>query len=167
GGQLDLFTGAQVSGGVVFGTGGTLLIGGSTIPANLVISNFAIGDVIDLASIAFSSSGTTSTSGNVLTISEGRQTHNLSFSTNLSGAHFTLAPDGGLGTDITLGIPVSSGQTVSITSGQTSGGLVVLSGGTVDVFSGGVASATTINKGGLVAVFSSGTVVNTTVSSGG
>jgi autotransporter passenger strand-loop-strand repeat protein len=57
GGELTLSAGAVVSGGVVFaGAAGSMNIveiGGSSIPAGLVLSNFTSGDVVDLASIAF------------------------------------------------------------------------------------------------------------------
>src|SRR5262249_48587182 len=68
GGEMTLSSGAVVSGGVVFaGSAGSVNIlqfSGSTIPAGLVLSHFVSGDVIDLASIAFDSGGTTSISGN-------------------------------------------------------------------------------------------------------
>ena len=64
GGELTLAAGALVSGGVVFagssGSVNTLQIGGTAIPGGLVLSGFTLGDVIDLASIAFDSSATLS-----------------------------------------------------------------------------------------------------------
>jgi hypothetical protein len=73
GGLLVLSSGATGA-GVMFANPTTLQIGGTSIPSGLVISGFAVGDVIDLTSIAFSSSGTTSVAGSVLTISEGGKT---------------------------------------------------------------------------------------------
>src|SRR5439155_225243 len=78
---------------------------------------------------------------------------------------------------------VSSGQTLTISSGQTDTGDVVLSSGAIlvygaavstqvmswgqqDVYSGGVAVSTTINNGGAQYIFSGGTASNTTINSG-
>jgi autotransporter passenger strand-loop-strand repeat protein len=110
-------------------------------------------------------------SGNVLDIVEGGSTYvlNLDPSQNLSGTQFVLSSDGVSGTDITLAniVSVTSGQTLTISSGQASAGVFVLSGGSLDVLSGGTAVGTTVNSGGTETVLSGGTASNTTVSSGG
>ena len=49
--------------GVLFANPGTLQIGGKAITSGLIVSGFAFGDVIDLASVAFSPSGTTRAGG--------------------------------------------------------------------------------------------------------
>ena len=59
---------------------------------------------------------------------------------------------------------VASGQTLNVTSGQTSTGVIVGSGGTLDVFFGGKASSTV--DSGFVNV-SGGRAISTTVVSGG
>jgi autotransporter passenger strand-loop-strand repeat protein len=56
---------------------------------------------------------------------------------------------------------------LTISSGQTSGGVLVLSGGTLDILSGGTAVGTTVDSGGSEIVSSGGTASNTTVSGGG
>jgi autotransporter passenger strand-loop-strand repeat protein len=58
---------------------------------------------------------------------------------------------------------IGNGQTLNVSSSQTSSGVVVLSGGTVNVLSGGTVSNTVDD--GVVNV--SGTAISTTVSSGG
>jgi autotransporter passenger strand-loop-strand repeat protein len=62
---------------------------------------------------------------------------------------------------------VSSGQTLTISAGQTSTGIVVQSGGSLDVLSGGMASGTVVSSGGAETVFSGGVGSGTVVSSGG
>ena len=62
---------------------------------------------------------------------------------------------------------VTSGQTLSVTSGQTSSGVIVLGGGIVDVLSGGTARGTIVSSGGIEIISSGGIVSNTTVLSGG
>jgi autotransporter passenger strand-loop-strand repeat protein len=171
GGLMVLAVGAVVSGGVAFVGSGMSEIVGSVMPS-ATISGFAIGDIIDLASIASGSGGSAVlTSGNVLDVTEGGSTYvfNLDPSKNYSGTRFVLSSDGISGTDITLTnlVSVTSGQTLTISSGQTSGGVVVLSGGTLDILSGGTAVGTTVNSGGSEIVSSGGTASNTKVSSGG
>ena len=64
-------------------------------------------------------------------------------------------------TTIVEAIPVSSGQTVTISAGQTSGGLGVQGGGVVTVQSGGAAIDMVIGSGGIAVVF--GAVSGTTI----
>jgi autotransporter passenger strand-loop-strand repeat protein len=61
---------------------------------------------------------------------------------------------------------VMSGQTLTVSSGQTSNGLIVLGGGMLDVVSGGTIS-NTIDSGGVDNVSSGGLATGTTVSSSG
>jgi hypothetical protein len=83
------------------------------------------------------------TPGNWITIAEldGLAAGNT-VSAILDGVHFLT---------ISVGVPaplvVSSGQTVSVTSGQTLSGATVLSGGTVDVFDGGTLTGAIANGG--------------------
>ena len=62
---------------------------------------------------------------------------------------------------------VMSGQTLTVSSGQTSDGIVVQSGGILDVVSGGSTVSATIFSGGNEWVSSGGTVSSTTISGGG
>jgi hypothetical protein len=98
-----------VSGGIAFAGSVTLEIVGSAMPS-ATISGFAIGDIIDLASVASGSGGSVVlTSGNVLDVVEGGSTYvlNLNPSQNFSGTQFVLSSDGISGTDITLANVVS------------------------------------------------------------
>jgi autotransporter passenger strand-loop-strand repeat protein len=171
-GILTLAAGAVVSGGVVFaGSAGhqnLLQIGGSAIPAGLVLSNFALGDVVDLTSVTFSSTGSITTSGSSLTISENGSSYVLAFNSAVSAAAFRLTSDGNGDTELIGANPniVSSGQTRSITSGQVGSGIAVLSGGTLDVLSGGTSLIGTIFSGGSE-VLSAGTDSGATVGFGG
>jgi autotransporter passenger strand-loop-strand repeat protein len=90
-----------------------------------------------------------------------------------------------LGYDVAVPQTVGSGQTLTISAGQTSTGIVVLNGGTLNVLSGGIvintldrggtenissggaASGTAIFSGGSANVFSGGTATATTVNNGG
>jgi autotransporter passenger strand-loop-strand repeat protein len=173
GGTEVLSAGAIVSSGIVFGSGGTLQIGGTTMPTT-AIGGFASGDSIDLAGIGFASGGSaTLLSGNVLQINENGQTYDLNFDStqNFAGEQFTLSSDGASGTNVSLSLQpqtttVSSGQTLNVSAGQTSNGIIVLSGGTLNVLSGGTASGT-VDSGGSDNVSSGGTAIGTTVSGGG
>jgi autotransporter passenger strand-loop-strand repeat protein len=80
-------------------------------------------------------------------------------------------------------VTVSSGQTLEVSSGQTSNGIIVLSGGTLQVDFGGTAlgtvdsggtdnvygsaNGTIVSSGGTETVESGGTAIDTVVSSGG
>jgi autotransporter passenger strand-loop-strand repeat protein len=59
---------------------------------------------------------------------------------------------------------VNSGQTLTVLSGKTSGGVLVLSGGTINILSGGTGINNTINKGGTDKV--AGTDKNATLNGG-
>ena len=59
-----------------------------------MLSGFAPGDIVDLASIAFESSGTATLSGTTLTVVESGQTYALQFDSTVSGDIFKLVTDG-------------------------------------------------------------------------
>ena len=133
GGTLVLSAGVLLNGGVSVPADGTLVIGGTAVPAHLLIGGFGAGDKIDLAAIAFDSgAGTALASGtNVLEVIESGSTYFISFGSDISADTFLLAPDGGGGTVVTLNdaLAVGSGQTLTVSSGETSTGVDVLSGG--------------------------------------
>ncbi len=106
GGTLELAAGGVVSGGIDFTatSGGTLKIDTTALPTN-TISSFAPGDTIDLAAIAFDSTGSaTLLAGNVLQVSEGGKTYtlNLDPGENFTADAFTLGADAGSGTRVTV-----------------------------------------------------------------
>ena len=87
-------------------------------------------------------------------------------SQNYSGTQFVLTSDANSGSDVTLsvGVFVSSGHPLIVTSGQTSDGVTVLSSGTMSVQSGGIADRTVISAGGTVNDY--GLTTGTTVDGG-
>jgi autotransporter passenger strand-loop-strand repeat protein len=89
-------------GAITFGgTGGTLQIDEGYLDF-AVIGGFAVGDKIDLVSVAYDNTGSaTLLSGGVLEIVEGGQTYDLQFTPDVSSS-FTLSNDGSGGTDVTL-----------------------------------------------------------------
>jgi hypothetical protein len=118
--QLD----STGSGGIVFQSNGReeLTISGTTMPTSL-ISGFASGDIIDLASIPFDSIGGVTlfdSSAHVLDIFEGQgQNYQLDFAASqklnsTATDDFTLSPDGKGGTDLTFATNWS-GSTPSLT----------------------------------------------------
>ncbi len=135
--------------GAVFGsTSGTLDLGQ---PQGLsgTISGWQVGDVIDFVSTSVTSAGI---SGSTLTVTvSGGSAFTYQLAGQEANTSAGVKSDGAGGTDVTLVTSVttivSSGQTLKVSSGQTSNGIVVLSGGTVDVLSGGVASGTIVSSG--------------------
>jgi autotransporter passenger strand-loop-strand repeat protein/probable HAF family extracellular repeat protein len=99
GGKLELMIGASAGiGPIAFaGSGGTLQIDGSAMPANTILG-FAPGDTIDLTGIGTAPNATVGP-GNVLAV-QG-VTLNLDPSLDYSHEDFATAPDGTGGTDIT------------------------------------------------------------------
>jgi hypothetical protein len=75
-----------------------------------VLSNFTSGDVVDLASVAFDSSGTATLSGSTLTIVESGQSYTLQFDSTVSGDTFRLVSDGVSGSDVVLSGATLTGQ---------------------------------------------------------
>jgi autotransporter passenger strand-loop-strand repeat protein len=133
GGTLELTNGGSAGGAITFaGSGGVLKIDGTTMPTN-VISGFATGDKLDLAGVAYSSTGTvTLTSGNVLKIVEGGTTYNLQLnpSQNYSEDAFALSSDGAGDTDVTVSVP-SGAETTEPPHLTVSGSLSVHPGGSI------------------------------------
>ena len=186
-----MFTGSQVveSGGTASGTtisggteyvssGGTALgaVFGSTSgtldleqPQGLsgTISGWQVGDVIDFVSTSVTSA---SISGSTLTVTvSGGSAFTYQLAGQEANTGANVQSDGAGGTDVTLVTEtpiVSSGQTLKVSSGQTSNGIVVLSGGTVDVLSGGVASGTVVSSGGTEIVSAGGTDDGAQISGG-
>ena len=127
-----------------------------------VISGFASGDTIDLTGISTSEiTGVSLGAGNVLQIAtndHGTLNLQLAASDTFNG-QFISAADGA-GTDIFF----ANNSDITVTSGQTSNGLVISAGQTLTVLSGGTTSGT-ILSGGTENVF--GTEQSATVSNGG
>jgi autotransporter passenger strand-loop-strand repeat protein len=153
GGTVVLESGAVVSGGIAFAGSGTLDIFGSTMPT-VTISGFSAGDVIDLASIASVGGSAALGSGNVLDVVEGGSTYvlHLDPSQSYSSTQFVLSADGNSGTEVTVTNPIlvtaSSGHTLTVSSGQTSNGVLVLKGGALDIRSGGTVDGAIVDSGG-------------------
>ena len=163
-------SGTTLSGGTEYvSAGGTALgaIFGSTSgtldleqPQGLsgTISGWQVGDVIDFVSTSVTSAGISGSTLTVTVSGGSAFTYQLAGQEANTGAN--VQSDGAGGTDVTLVTEtpiVSSGQTLKVSSGQTSNGIVVLSGGTVDVLSGGVASGTVVSSGGTEIVSAGGT----------
>jgi autotransporter passenger strand-loop-strand repeat protein len=135
-----------------------------------VVTGFTSGDDIDFRAIAFS--------GSVLSWNQG------------TGSGTLTVSNGGSSADITLAGNYVGGQTLSVTNGQTSVGLIVQGGaspqfasandnaggtdvtfspvfGTVFVTAGGVVSNTIVSSGGQLRINPSGAASGTRVFSGG
>lgn len=159
---------------ILAGFGNTLQIDGATsasMPTN-TISGLAPGDVIDLAGVGFSPSGSVVlTPGHVLQITENGTTYSLQLNSSISS--FQLAPDANVGTDIFIG-PVTSISTGHSSAGAvaagsfqdvygSANGTVISAGGSQFVYAGGVASGVTIGAfTGFQGIFSGGIASRTT-----
>ena len=119
--------GAQIvgDGGGFFGApgtaGGTLQIGSTAMPTN-VISGLAIGDVIDLLGVTFSSGGSaTLMSGNVLKVVDGGKAYQLHLDPKqvLTADAFTLSADSATGTKIIVSPNLAPPVVLSATSPQS------------------------------------------------
>ena len=177
GGVLELGVGGSAgSGAIIFaGSGGFLQVDDTTMPTN-VISGFAPGDSIFLAGVQdVEFGGLTLLPGNVLQLILRAQSYDFQFdpAQNFTGQQFSISNFGQLfafETLITLSgsaaTMVSSGETLKVSSGQTSNGVIVLSGGTLEVLSGGTASGTVVSSGGTLEELSGSLVSGTTLSSG-
>lgn len=176
GGMLRLDAGGSLSGAIDFFGSGTLVIGGNSMPTN-VISGFSLGDTIDLAGVAFESGAAAMTSGNTLQIIEDDSIFDLQFDISTQIVSFILVPDGQGFTDVVIGHPtnVPQNQTVNdqtVASGyvQTvygvASGTAVNGGGIEYVNSGGDAAATVLASGGVQNVLFGGAVTDTTFSGG-
>jgi hypothetical protein len=131
GATLELSNTAPVAAPIYFqGSPATLKLDAATMPTNVIVG-FAPGDTIDLAGVAFSSTGTvTLASGNVLQIVEGGSTYNLHLNTsqNYSEDSFALSSDGTSGTDITVSVPLETTEAPHL---AVSGSLSVHPGGSI------------------------------------
>jgi len=86
----------------------------------------------------------------VLDVIEGGSTYMLTLdpSKNYSGTQFVLTPDGSGGVDVTINvISVTSGQTLTVSSGHVSNSVLVASGGILNILSGGTVISATVNSG--------------------
>jgi autotransporter passenger strand-loop-strand repeat protein len=171
GGTLEVTSAGAAAGRPIdFADAGAILrIDGTTMP-NDVISGFSPNEAIDLSGVSFDSSGSaTQLSGNVLQVVENSQTYDLNLdpAQSFTGQRFLFSADGGSGTDIAVTSPVvSSGQVLSVSSGQTGDGIVVLGGGTLDVLSGATESGATVSSGGALDVFDGGTLAGNVANDG-
>ena len=159
-------SGGAALGATFGGTAGTLDL---EQPQGLsgTISGWQVGDVIDFVSTSVTSAGISGSTLTVTVSGGSAFTYQLAGQEANTGAN--VQSDGAGGTDVTLVTEtpiVSSGQTLKVSSGQTSNGIVVLSGGTVDVLSGGVASGTVVSSGGTEIVSAGGTDDGTQISGG-
>jgi autotransporter-associated beta strand protein/autotransporter passenger strand-loop-strand repeat protein len=173
GGTLELASAGAAGGAAIdFAGAATLLALGPGAPAN-TISGFYSNDGIDLVGVPFSGASSAAVSGDTVTVTEGGVVEALTIAGS-GASQFTLQPDGAGGTLLTDNLTqlvVTSGQTLTISAGQTGSGILVQSGGTLDVASGGTAvSATVQGAENLLGTDSGGTVGSggsLTVSAGG
>jgi hypothetical protein len=106
-----------------------LTIQGATMPVT-PINHFAVSDTIDLASVAYTGSGTAdfSSATDVLTVTEGGSAFQLTLGGN-TGDTFTLAADNGSGTFVTISSLVTTGGVPCFAAGTmilTDGGEIVV-----------------------------------------
>ena len=148
--------------------GGVLALGDPVDDAG-TISGFGLFDTIDLTNVAFDPAGSTSLQGgNSLEVIENSTGYNIQLDPTQSflGESFVLSDDGNGGTDITLEQTAIT-TFVTISAGQTVGGLTVGAGGEIDVLSGGTTLNITVSSGGNEVVESGGVISGATVDDGG
>lgn len=120
-GTISLSAGAIDTTPIAFvSSGGTLTWGGAvTLGARLV--GFAPGDTIDLTALTYSSGGSATLSGLLLSVKEGAFTDHIAFAsgTDLSGTTFELGSSALGGTVLTL---VSSGGSLGLMPPHAGGG---------------------------------------------
>jgi autotransporter passenger strand-loop-strand repeat protein len=177
GGKEELAAGAVASGAITFaGTGGTLKIDGTVMPAN-VVSGFVEGDTFDLAGVAFRSGGTVQVvSGHVLQVVENATTYNLQLDSSVSYATdaFRLTSDGSGGTDVIIHGPALSNIATSASYTEEGGAITLATSGTItDQDSTTLVGATVAITGGtfandadVLAATTSGTSITASYSSG-
>ena len=170
GGTLELAAGAATGGAITFGpvSGGTLIVDDTNLPA-ATITNFGVGDVIDLNGISYDPAGSTSIlSGNTLQIIESGNTYDLQLdpSQDFLSQSFTLTADAsGNGTDITeVQAPVEASATIIPL--QYVNGAVVASGGAVEIQPAGALDGATASAGGLITVAAGGRLINGLINGG-
>jgi autotransporter passenger strand-loop-strand repeat protein len=180
GGTLELASGIADTGGTItFAANdagkGTLLIDGTSMPANPIADFGGVGgfaETIDLTGVGNFVSGVSAsfvpvssgaTSGSLRIVEDG-QTYVLNLIDVTPGLVVSAGPDSGSGTLITVG-----GSIVSVTSSNETFGFnfVVSSGTSYEVMSGGTAGNTVVSSGGGMYVYSTAEGSGTTISSGG
>ena len=110
------------------GSGGTLQIDSTTMPAGTIIG-LAAGDKIDLKGVAFNTDGGTTLTGNVLHIVEGSASYDLQTAGDLNGNFFEATNDGSGGTLLTLiKVPSFTVQTASPGTGDYTNSIVATEG---------------------------------------
>ena len=166
---LELTSATAVGDGpIIFGSnGGLLRIDGTTMPAN-TISDFGVGDIIDLAGVSFDSNGSATGGRGSLLISENGSSYFLQLDQNIdyTGGTFSLLSGPNSATYIVSGTAPVIGST-SVGFGQSVSDAQVLNGGVVNVFSGGMTSGLSIYGGGNENVSSGGVDTSATVNDGG
>jgi autotransporter passenger strand-loop-strand repeat protein len=148
--------------------GGVLALGDPADDAGTV-TGFGLFDTIDLTNVAFDPTGTASLqAGNGLGIIENSTGYNIQLDPSQSflGESFVLSDDGNGGTDITLE-QTAIITLLTISAGETAGGLTVGAGGEIDVLSGGTTVNITVGSGGNEVVESGGVISGATVEDGG
>jgi hypothetical protein len=110
GGTMEVVSGGSAGSSVTFEGGGTLQIDGPNAPGSTLLSgttvqDFALGDTIDLAGIAYNSANTAIVNGSdQLQLLAGGQTYYLQLTADNAGDILHLAPDSlnPTGTDVTM-----------------------------------------------------------------
>jgi autotransporter passenger strand-loop-strand repeat protein len=134
-----------------------------------VIAGFGSGSVIDEHAIGAGATLSTVISGGstVATITSAGTTETLLFAGSVTS--LGLVADGTGGVEIVYGSGgstiASTGNVVTVSSGQTSSGQIVSSGGSLNVAAGGTVQSTTILSGGTA--FNAGVDSATVISAGG
>ena len=138
-GTLTVTDGADVTGSVVFGGGGSFVISNTAMPF-ATLSNFTSTNTLDLASVPFSSAGTTNFADGSLIITEDGQNYVLQFSGAFRHDTFGIAADPAGGTLVTVmdpppclvaGTRIATPQGVVAVERLSVGDLVLTAGGGV------------------------------------
>ena len=175
GGTIDLQSPkAVLTGALTFEGPGTLEVGvilsaGAGLNIEAVISGFGTGDAIGEAAIVPGATLTSATvNGNTVATISGSNASGTAVSEQLTFAgtiaNLQLTNDATGGVEITTSAAPPSVITVSST--ETSSGLVVTSGSTVNVLAGGHLVDASVQAGGLVTIQTSGTDSGTTLLAG-
>jgi autotransporter passenger strand-loop-strand repeat protein len=169
GGSIVLQSAQDVLGGsLVFSGGGTVTEVSATAAGDgvtAVISGFTAGDLIDLP---FASGALTSSvvSGNTVEkVTSGAVSESFTFAGQYALNPFALVSSGGVAMLTISATSVTSGATVTVSSGYSQPDITVGSSGTLKVSAGGALLGATILSKGSATV--AGTDFGTTISSGG
>src|SRR5882757_7425052 len=149
GGTLEIGSGASAGAGALTfsGTGGTLRLDDTTMPAN-TISGFVIGDAIDLAGVSLASGGLAGlSSGNVLVISAAGSAYDLQLdpSQDFSSVSFRLMSDGHRGTEVMAASGLSINFTYDASVGSAPAGFLTALGQATSALEAFIAAPATIN----------------------